>query len=545
MPAVPLQAVAGRDLFDEVGSAPWSGEPVVRIRVIQHEDVLPLSESESEAPPSLTAQPEEALSEPVCSEQTPAVPALPEESALPGEAGPSLMAGEAVTEPHGSVTEAEAPAADVVAEPVLEAESGPAVLAEVGASELVPEVVTEPPAPVAETEAPVVEVVAEPVLQAEAVVPELIQEVAAEPLAPVAEAEPPVVEVVAEPTLEPGAEPAFLPETATAELVPEVAAEPPAPVAEAEAPVLEVVAEPVAEAEAGPAALPETVAAEPLASVAENEAPLVEVVAEPALQAEPEPAAFAETVAAEPLAPVAQAEAPVVEVVAEPAAGALAQTTPSAEVEVAGAATAVEAPDEESAAGLRPLETAEQPEPRLKVVEMPAHAASRDQRRGELTVPGGFHESVTLARLLEEEDPYRGMAFALSIVDYVRLMAEHGKPAMEQTMAAVTRLVMAMTREQDFACRISEDEFILLFPHETGAAAKRRILMISERIWDFQLRALGTMSVIFGWGAGESDANQTLSQTVDAAREQMIETRRNRKSLIGGAGRFRKLAVNR
>ena len=186
------------------------------------------------------------------------------------------------------------------------------------------------------------------------------------------------------------------------------------------------------------------------------------------------------------------------------------------------------------------------PAVRSNVVEMPAGAAPRAQEgapreAGELVVPGGYHEPQALARLLEEDAPFRGLAMVVSLVDYVRLLADQGKPAMEQLMGSVSRLVVSMTREQDFACRIGEDEFVLLFVKESGAGAKRRIQAVSERLWDFQLRSLGAVSVILSWGAAEAEG-EPLAHAVERAREQMIETRRSRRSLASGTGRFRRVA---
>jgi chemotaxis protein histidine kinase CheA len=179
--------------------------------------------------------------------------------------------------------------------------------------------------------------------------------------------------------------------------------------------------------------------------------------------------------------------------------------------------------------------------PRPKVVEMRAQAPSA--ALAELEVPGGFHEPEVLARLLTEEAPFNGLAIAISPADYVRLLADLGKQAMEQLMGTISRMVVSMTREHDFACRIAEDEFILLFVGETGGAAKRRTQLVSERLWDFQLRSLGSTSVIFSWGAMES-TNQTLAQAIEGARERMLETRRSRRVSGVGGNRFRnRLAI--
>jgi hypothetical protein len=185
-----------------------------------------------------------------------------------------------------------------------------------------------------------------------------------------------------------------------------------------------------------------------------------------------------------------------------------------------------EAPDED-----------ESVEARSNVFEMRAQPVSAPPPTHELAIPGGFHDSEVLARLLADEAPFHGLAIAISPVEYVRLLAELGKPAMEQLMGSISRMVVAMTREQDFACRIAEDEFLLLFAKETGAAAKRRTQLVTERLWDFQLRSLGNVSVTFGWGAMES-TTQTLARTVEAAREHMLETRSSRRLTGRGLNRF-------
>ncbi|MBL0160269.1 MAG: hypothetical protein IPP47_24765 [Bryobacterales bacterium] len=182
---------------------------------------------------------------------------------------------------------------------------------------------------------------------------------------------------------------------------------------------------------------------------------------------------------------------------------------------------------------------------RSNVVQMPVATIVRNSELAppELVIPGGFHEAPVLARLLEEETPFVGLALVISVVDYVVLLADQGKPAVEQLMGSVTRLVMSLAREQDFACRIAEDEFVLLFAQETGAAAKRRIQSVSERLWDFQLRSLGSVSVIFSWGASES-TSEAVVHAVEFAREQMLESRRNRRALASGVGRFRRRVAN-
>ena len=58
--------------------------------------------------------------------------------------------------------------------------------------------------------------------------------------------------------------------------------------------------------------------------------------------------------------------------------------------------------------------------------------------------------------------------------------------------------------------------------------AQRRLFQVSEKLWDFQLRSLGQLAVMFSWG-GLEVSSDSLSSAVAAARERMYQTRRNRR----------------
>lgn len=369
---------------------------------------------------------------------------------------------------------------------------------------------------------------------------------------PVADPEP----VVAETTADVQIESAALLETVLAEGVAQVQAEAvaePEPAVEALEPAVAAIP---AQVQSEPSAQPEPVAAEAALSFAsaptftsfmDTETAVAEASSEPSIWlagadpstwALPEQPAVVETSDVEPEPIVAELTAVETEpVFAESSQFSLAATD-----------------DPFSYRPVEPGPMAETQEPaiprsemRPKVVEMRSAAPVRSEPESpaapSLQLPGGFHEPNALARLLEDESPFSGLVIAVSVVDYVRLMADQGKPAIEQIMASVTRLVMSLTREQDFACRIAEDEFILIFGRETGAAAKRRIQLVSERLWDYQLRSLGSVSIIFSWGASESQL-QPVVHAVENAREQMLETRRNRRNLTGVSRRFGRQVAN-
>ncbi|MBN9662400.1 MAG: diguanylate cyclase [Acidobacteria bacterium] len=455
--------------------------------------------------------------------------------------------------------------------------------------EVAPIVAEQQPEPVAEPEQAVPEMIAEipvePATEAEPLVAELTSGICAEPLI---ESEPVTAELVVSVWSEPVAEP----EPAAAEMM---AATWPEPVVEAghtvesepvSAEIMAVTSpEPTVEIAPLVAALTASTWTEP---VAEAET----VMAEPVAVSWPEQVVEAEPVTAELTAatwPESQLEAepPVAEAASlisapvetgyqtaiwdtseEPSTWDLQQEDTRPEPAFTDAVFtesepvfASAAPSGQAAAddpfSYRPAEpepVVETPAPvipqsemRPKVVEMRSAAQVRAEQEPPapptLELPGGFHEPTALARLLEDEAPFSGLVIAVSVVDYVRLMADQGKPAIEQIMGSVTRLVMSLTREQDFACRIAEDEFILIFARENGSAAKRRIQLVSERLWDYQLRSLGSVSIIFSWGASESQT-QPIVHAVENAREQMLETRRNRRNLTGVSRRFGRQAAN-
>ncbi|MCC6539854.1 MAG: diguanylate cyclase [Bryobacterales bacterium] len=152
-------------------------------------------------------------------------------------------------------------------------------------------------------------------------------------------------------------------------------------------------------------------------------------------------------------------------------------------------------------------------------------SGSVDAGETKLEIPPGLHESAVLSQLIENQTPFSGVVVAIGLNDYesVRERLSGGDAA-----AALNKMVLSMLRPQDFACRFLEDEYILVYPGERGSSAQRRLFQVSEKLWDFQLRSLGNLSVMFSWG-GLEVTNETLSESVASARERMYQTKRNRK----------------
>jgi hypothetical protein len=163
-------------------------------------------------------------------------------------------------------------------------------------------------------------------------------------------------------------------------------------------------------------------------------------------------------------------------------------------------------------------------EAKRNVVALPAASpAPVYSSISEVQVPGGHFDAEALDRLVAAHGIFRGLVVVVSVATRGELEQE-SRVHYDRLMNSITRTVRSLGRDQDFTARSAEDEFVLIFPRETGTQAQRRIQQVSERLWDFQLRALGAYSVIFSWGAEESAA-ETLASLIESARAQIRESR--------------------
>jgi GGDEF domain-containing protein len=200
---------------------------------------------------------------------------------------------------------------------------------------------------------------------------------------------------------------------------------------------------------------------------------------------------------------------------------------------------------EETVAAAEPAEPAVIGHIESKVVEMPRTPVAAPHGNDGLdnqAIPGGVHPPAILSDLLLSEETFFGVTLSISVVDYVRLTAENGKEAVEEVMSALETLVQASGSPADLVCRISEDEFIVVCPGATGAVATSRVQLLSENLWDFQLRSLVSFAILFSWGASESglmpNMPRILADSVDRAREQMLESRRSRRALTWASAKY-------
>jgi GGDEF domain-containing protein len=149
----------------------------------------------------------------------------------------------------------------------------------------------------------------------------------------------------------------------------------------------------------------------------------------------------------------------------------------------------------------------------------------------EADVPPGLHPVAAVNAMLDRNGIFTGTAVSIGINDFASLRSKLGDEEGADSLAAVEQMVRELLEDRAFGCRFQEDEYILLFPGETEAAAQRRLFQVSEKLWDFQLRSLGQASVMFSWGGLEVQ-REPVKEAVAGARERMLQTKRNRKGAI-------------
>jgi GGDEF domain-containing protein len=159
------------------------------------------------------------------------------------------------------------------------------------------------------------------------------------------------------------------------------------------------------------------------------------------------------------------------------------------------------------------------------------------------TMPTGLQPAEVLTHLIESHTSFRGVAVAVGINDYESLKDKLASSSGSDSLTALNKMIVSMLGPQDFAARFADEEFILLYPGESGSAAQRRLFQVSEKLWDFQLRSLGSLSIMFSWGGLEVNG-ETLADSVMAARERMYQTRRSRKTSQVELGVTRRRVVN-
>jgi GGDEF domain-containing protein len=186
-----------------------------------------------------------------------------------------------------------------------------------------------------------------------------------------------------------------------------------------------------------------------------------------------------------------------------------------------------------------PVEPVEAAPPRAVVVPLPV--VVEDEHH--LAIPAGVQQRTVLEQLLPAKEVFNGLAVSIGVVDFNALVSANGKPAVEAHLEQVQKVLEGLIEGHDMLCRSADDEWLLLFPGETAAQAQERLRGVSERIWDFQLRSLGALSVFFTWGAAEG-IDDPLMQPVQRAREEMLQMQRSRRGPLNVSPRNRRRVAN-
>ena len=139
-----------------------------------------------------------------------------------------------------------------------------------------------------------------------------------------------------------------------------------------------------------------------------------------------------------------------------------------------------------------------------------------------LALPAGFQDGFALTRLVASRQPVSGLVVSIG--------ASASQDANRSVSHNVQDLIQSLIGPGDFAAQSGKDEFLLIYPNERGASAQRRLSQIAEQLWDFQLRSMASLSILFSWG-GVEVRSESIVEAIASATERMQETRRSRKLL--------------
>ena len=136
------------------------------------------------------------------------------------------------------------------------------------------------------------------------------------------------------------------------------------------------------------------------------------------------------------------------------------------------------------------------------------------------SLPGGYHDYAVLQRVAASGQRFTGLAISIGM-----------NPMDRMQVGLVTGYLRSLLEVRDFGCMTGSHEFLMVCNQVEGEIAQRRLAAVAEKLWDFQLRSMGSMPVQFSWGAKESH-NESLNDVVASAIDQMQETRRARPAAV-------------
>ncbi len=155
------------------------------------------------------------------------------------------------------------------------------------------------------------------------------------------------------------------------------------------------------------------------------------------------------------------------------------------------------------------------------VVEATGSATAPAQTSG-TELPAGVQDGFVLTRLVERRQPVSGLVVSIGVT-----AQQKDEAPVEDVPAAVRSLVESLLGPDDFAAQSGTEEYLLIYPGVRGSAAQRRLSEIAQQLWDFQLRSMGRLSVLFSWG-GVEVRSESIEEAIASATERMNETRRRK-----------------
>ena len=167
----------------------------------------------------------------------------------------------------------------------------------------------------------------------------------------------------------------------------------------------------------------------------------------------------------------------------------------------------------------------------------PEVVASAPPAMPDLLLPTGMHDISTWTRLMALPNPMTGILILISLQSNESRSSvpqPKAENSHESTSPAIEKFMASFVREGDFGSHISENEWVFIYSNDVAGFNQRRVGMISEKLWDFQLRHLGLANVNFKWGAIDVQS-EPLPTALGAARDRMNQTNRSRK--LPGADR--------
>ncbi len=137
----------------------------------------------------------------------------------------------------------------------------------------------------------------------------------------------------------------------------------------------------------------------------------------------------------------------------------------------------------------------------------------------------GMLQPPALEELLAGKQPFTGLVISIGVNE-----SDSSIWHSQGLMQSVGSHIAGLLNENDFSCRTSYDEFVMVCRGEKGAPLQRRLNRIAERLWDYQLRGLGACSILFSWNSVQVQ-DRPLAEAIATATERMRETKRSGRSV--------------